>query len=345
MLWEKAAHKAERGKLTEHAARKVISEIYALSHDDILPNASAEEFLNAWVQRKEIETAAGTARKYRDVVTQFLEFLGDQKRNDVSRVTTKTIAAFRDQMSKRLSIGSTNIALKILRVAFTQAKREGYCSENPAEAVPIIKRREEKTERRPFTLPELKRILAVANEEWKGLILFGLYSGQRLKDLASLTWQNLDLERQELRLVTSKTGRRQILPLATPLLRHIECIGAGDNPQQPLFPKLSATLGKTGRSGHLSNQFYQILVAAGLAAARTHERTGKGRSSRREANELSFHCLRHTATSLMKNAGISPAIVQEFIGHDSPAISANYTHIELESLRKAAESLPDLLSK
>jgi hypothetical protein len=30
----------------------------------------------------------------------------------------------------------------------------------------------------------------------------------------------------------------------------------------------------------------------------------------------------------MKNAGISPAIVQEFIGHDSPAINAHYTHIE-----------------
>ena len=52
---------------------------------------------------------------------------------------------------------------------------------------------------------------------------------------------------------------------------------------------------------------------------------------------------RHTATSLMKNAGISPAIVQEFIGHDSPEMSANYTHIEMDAMRKAADAMPDLM--
>jgi len=45
-----------------------------------------------------------------------------------------------------------------------------------------------------FTLPELRSLLAVANDEWKSLILFGLYTGQRLGDLARLTWQNVDLE-------------------------------------------------------------------------------------------------------------------------------------------------------
>ena len=44
----------------------------------------------------------------------------------------------------------------------------------------------------------------------------------------------------------------------------------------------------------------------------------------------------------MKNAGVSPAIVQEFVGHDSKAISQHYTHIELAALRQAAEALPKL---
>jgi len=43
----------------------------------------------------------------------------------------------------------------------------------------------------------------------------------------------------------------------------------------------------------------------------------------------------------MKNAGVSPAIVQEFVGHNSRAISEQYTHIELASLRIAADSMPD----
>jgi integrase len=59
-------------------------------------------------------------------------------------------------------------------------------------------------------------------------------------------------------------------------------------------------------------------------------------------NELSFHALRHTATSLMKNAGISPAIVQDIIGHESPAISAHYTRIEESTKRGAVDSMPDV---
>ena len=64
---------------------------------------------------------------------------------------------------------------------------------------------------------------------------------------------------------------------------------------------------------------------------------------KRAQNEISFHCLRHTATSLLKNAGVSEAVAQEFIDHDSPAMSANYTHIDMDSMRKAAASVPDIL--
>jgi hypothetical protein len=33
---------------------------------------------------------------------------------------------------------------------------------------------------RPFTLPELRSVLDLANDEWRSMILFGLYTGQRL---------------------------------------------------------------------------------------------------------------------------------------------------------------------
>jgi integrase len=57
---------------------------------------------------------------------------------------------------------------------------------------------------------------------------------------------------------------------------------------------------------------------------------------------LSFHSLRHTATSLMKDAGISPATVQDIIGHESAAISAHYTHIGEIAKRQAIAAMPDV---
>src|SRR5262249_43257692 len=139
--------------------------------------------------------------------------------------------------------------------------------------------------RRPFTLPELKRILEAANDEWRGMILFGLYTGQRLSDIANLTWQSLDLQRNEVRLVTSKTGRRQIIPLASPLVRYLESLPSSDKPDAPLFPKIFDTAQRHRYAGNLSNQFYNILVAAGMVKKKSHKvdpENRKGRSAKRE---------------------------------------------------------------
>jgi site-specific recombinase XerD len=57
---------------------------------------------------------------------------------------------------------------------------------------------------------------------------------------------------------------------------------------------------------------------------------------------LSFHSLRHTAVSLLKDAGIPDAVVMALVGHESIAITQRYTHVGLEALQRAAESLPKI---
>jgi hypothetical protein len=52
--------------------------------------------------------------------------------------------------------------------------------------------------------------------------------------------------------------------------------------------------------------------------------------------------LRHTATSLLKNAGVSEAVARHIIGHESAPISRHYTHIDESSKRKALAKLPDV---
>jgi len=53
------------------------------------------------------------------------------------------------------------------------------------------------------------------------LIRFGLYTGQRLADLATLTWAQIDLERDEIRLSIRKTGKSTLIPIAQPLREHL----------------------------------------------------------------------------------------------------------------------------
>jgi integrase len=115
-----------------------------------------------------------------------------------------------------------------------------------------------------------------------------------------------------------------------------------NNPGEPLHPEAFASVTKSGKVGTLSRQFYEIMARAGMVPRKTHRAcaNGTGRGARHNVSEISFHALRHTATSLMKNAGVSSAIVQDIIGHESAAISANYTHID-EAKQKALSAMPN----
>ncbi len=106
---------------------------------------------------------------------------------DIGRIDAREILAFRKAESERVSASTVNHALKFLRMVYEQAKRDGVLVDNHTADVSTIKKRDD-LGRRPFTLPELARLLAVAEPEWKSLLLFGFYTGLRLGDLSRLTW-------------------------------------------------------------------------------------------------------------------------------------------------------------
>ena len=339
---------ASRSKMTARNAQRVISEIYARATGERLPPSTVRAYFESFLARKQTETASSTFVFYNGKAKGFLTFLGDQAEEEIARVGAPEILAFRRAEAARISAPSVNHALKFLRMVFEQAKRDGLLMDNPAEGVALLKRRTE-SKRRPFTVPELQALLGAADEEWRSMVLFGLYTGARLGDISRLTWANVDLEHDELCFIAGKTGRQMVFPLASPLRRHLTAPRAGDDPKQPLHPRAAGILARqSGRVGTLSVQFHDLMAQAGLVAAKDHRRGRNkadgdgGRAAPRQASEISFHALRHTATSLMKNAGVSPAIVGEFIGHESAAVNRVYTHIETASLRRAADALPDL---
>jgi integrase len=132
--------------------------------------------------------------------------------------------------------------------------------------------------------------------------------------------------------------------MAPPLQRHIKSLLAGDDSCQPLHPLAHRTVSKSGKVGTLSRQFSELMARAGLVGPKRHRKSfdRNGRDGRRTMSGISFHSLRHTATSLLKNAGVPSAIVQDIIGHESAAISANYTHIDEATKRTALAALPDV---
>jgi integrase len=341
--WEAAT----RGRVTARQTQKVIADLYRDITGERLVFPTVREYFDSWVARKKPETAPSTYRFYRDKAQQFLDWLGARADQQIALVTRDDILAFRAAELERIAPRSVNHAIKFLRMVFKTAKEDGkYHDENPASGVKIAKLRDG-SRRRGFTIPEIRTVLKVANDEWRRLIFFGLYTGQRLGDLARLTWANVDLDRDEIRFASRKTGRTMIIPIAPPLREQIENLPADDDPHQPLHPRAFASVEKSEAVKTLSRQFHELLADAGLATRKPHRKSeaAPGRDGPRELSPLSFHSLRHTATSLMKNAGVNASVVMDIIGHESEAISAHYTHIDEATKRSALDALPDLRIK
>ena len=277
--------------------------------------------------RGRLEISPSTHRRYSDTTTKFLDSLGSHAQRGIDEITKAQISHFRDSILAATSAATSNHALKIVKMLMRSARLEGCLFVDPAEAVKPAKN-EAISERRAFTLDELRTVLELANEEWQSLIMFGLYSGQRLADIATLTWGQVDLVRDEIRLVTRKTHSSLVIPLAPPLREHLLSLAGSDKPSAPLHPRAAALVAaQSGRVITLSNQFGELLPLLGSANIRNHRSRSIGRSSRRERHALSFHSLRHTAVSLLKDAGIPHATVQALIGHESAAVSQRYTHV------------------
>ena len=341
--WHKAALKARNGKLSVDAAREVIaqgvSDVFTAANVESLPSASVKSWCETWLQAKSIEAEESTHARYGRIVERFIECIGAKANRDLSTLQAVDITRFRDREAKELSRATANLSVKVLRVCFGEAVRQGLLTVNPAVRVPVLKMRD-KSARRAFTLPEIKRILKACDDdvEWRGLVLFGLYLGQRLGDLAKLTWRAVNFETGEIAFTTRKTGRRMVLPLVQPLSDYLASLTASDNPNAYVFPRAASAK----RTGALSNQFREILVDAGLVEPRGHESTGKGRDQAREASEISFHSLRHSAVTMLKAAGVSDFIAREIVGHESAAVSRQYTHLTTDDKRAAMRRLPDV---
>jgi len=334
---------ATRKRRTAKQVRDVITELHQEITGEELPSRSFRDFASAWLDRKLPEVSEATSVSYKKTVSKFSAFLSEKADVDMAEITADDVLRFRNHEAKALTPKTVNRYLKCLRMLFRAARQERVISEDPSEFVSATKKATAK-ERRPFTIGELQSVIAVADDEWKSMIRFGLYTGQRLGDIARLKWGNVDLEKGEIRLVAQKTNKPLVLPIAAPLKEHLDSLQAQPGREAPIHARAFAIVGKQGRSANLSNQFSDLLAKAGLRkkASRAKVAAKAGRGAVRETGELSFHCLRHTAVTMMKEAGAPEAAVMELVGHDSEQMSAHYTHVGQDALKKAAAMLPVL---
>ena len=342
--WDKTAKTARTGRLTPDNAREIIArgvaDVFTAANREHLPSRSVRDWSAAWLDAKRLESAETTASRYEGIIARFMEHLGRKADRDVASLTAADVGGFRDSLARDLSRNSANLAVKTLRVCLGSAFKQGLVTSNAASKVDKLKARGE-NQRRPFTLKEIARVLTAAEgSEWHGLTLLGLYLGARLSDCAKLTWRSVNLETETVSFVAKKTGGRLAIPMAEPLVDFFTTLTAADSPDAPIFTKLSKK-----SASKLSEGFRSVLADAGLAEPYSKRSTGKGRNTARELSALSFHSLRHSFVSILKATGANEAVAMALAGHETKAISQQYTHMDDTTLRAAMNKMPDVTAK
>jgi len=316
-----------------HEVLKAVADEFVKLAGGELQSFTVRDWLTSWIKGR-TDASKATVTEYQHGIYLFLKFLGARADLALTTLQPSQIEKFKERQAERVAPSTVNKALKVLKASLGNAVARQQLEFNPAEHVPFIE--QDSVGRRKFRDDEITKLLNAACPEWRTMILLGYYTGQRLRDCANLTWEQIDLVGNEISLTTEKTDRDQSIPIAEPLARHLATL-AGDVPAAPLCPGLH---GK--KASWLSAQFYKVMVTAELVPKRDHQGKGKGRDAKRETNRISFHSLRYNTTSALKSAGVNDSVTMDIVGHETAAVSRNYTKIDIEAKRAAMNKLPDI---
>ena len=347
---EGAAKKAAARNFSEEQARKILNEIRELSGDEPIRHRSLAEYAAEWLKSKKLTASEATFIRYSGVVGEFVAHVGKQRAEaSIDAVSPEDVKGFRDAQVKQGKAQTTaNLALKTLRSLFNDARREGLIATNAAEAVKTFG--VEKESRDVFTHEQLRALIAKASPEWKTAILLAYYSGLRLSDAVSLSWQNMNLELGQIRYFPRKanrglsrqpdwkkhvTGQLEV-PLMPEVEAHLLSLPSSDDPTAKLCPTLATK--STGGNRGLSSMFQRAMASAGIYSDRGAEKRGKGR----QFKTLGFHSLRHTFVSELANADVPADVRRQISGHSDEKIHERYTHLDVDTKRRALAHLRPL---
>ncbi|MFC1451778.1 tyrosine-type recombinase/integrase [Verrucomicrobiota bacterium] len=306
----------------------------------LLTVAAAWEAYERAGNRREI--SEGTLRNYDCYWTAFTRWLAatHPEVNALRDVSFDICEGYKEHMAGLKVTGRTFNAHRAFLRSFFNVLAEKAKLPNGNPWAKIAKRNEHSLSRRPFTVEELRNVCRSAEGELRTLFALGLYLGARMGDAACMDWGNVDMARRLIRFTPRKTARKNPDPLLIPMHPELAAI-LGETPPEkrkgPVCPDLAERYARRGADG-VSNLVQGHLEACGIAT--TGERNGAGV---RRYVAAGFHSLRHSAVSLMREAGAAQSISQAIVGHNSPEVHALYTHTDEEALRRAVGTLPAVI--
>jgi integrase len=236
------------------------------------------------------------AKGWRQMLDAIIKAFGDKK---IGQITVGDVQRLHNSIAARGRPGSPSTAnryLGVLSSVFNKAKDWGdFYGDNPCLA--IKKLREPAHRVRYLTREEMARLLAVAHPRLRPILACALMTGMRRGEILGLRWENVDARAEALHILESKSGRPRVVPMLPQLKSVLESIGPRASGRVFQIPVIS-----------VRRYFAQALRAAGVEKFR-------------------FHDLRHTFASHFAMTTGNLTVLQNILGHSTPAMTMRYAHL------------------
>ena len=230
----------------------------------------------------------------------------------LASIRGKDIAqAVRDFEARRLAPNTIRIHLALLSHLFNTA-RTAWGMESLTNPVDLVKGQRPKLpggRTRRLVDDELPRLLsaaAVYGGEIGPLITWAIETAMRRGEIAAMRWDHLDRKARVLLIPETKTGTPRRVPLSTAALAVLDVRMHG-------LPRRIDGRVWGMRPDSVSQAFERVCKAAGIEG-------------------LTFHDLRHEATSRLFEKGLNPMEVAAITGHKTLQMLKRYTHLRAEDL-------------
>ena len=215
---------------------------------------------------------------------------------------------------------SINRELECLSAIFSMAMRKPHrlISENPCREVTKLK--EENSRNRYLTAEEEERLLAACSGDRtyiKPILILALNTGMRRGEILSLRWSQVDLQRNFIHLVRTKSGKKRDVPINTMVRAELLALKTRDMSEYVFASPI------TGRAvTDCKRAFTSACRNAGI-------------------EDFHFHDTRHTAATRMAETGAEPSTIKDILGHSDMRMTDRYTHAVESRKRAALERIAD----
>jgi integrase len=296
-----------------------------------LERHTLSSWMEGWLEERRPHIAPRTHGAYAEAVRQFTEFVGDKS---LEAVTPADVAKFTSHLRSLGRNPSTinKIVRFYLSQPFARALKLGLIRYNPVAATQAEKT--ERAEKETFTPAQVRALLAVADNDWQGLIRFAWGTGARLGDATRLKWSSIDRDHDVVSFRQGKTGKVALVGLHPDFSEWLCTQPVPIDLSLSVFPSLSS------RPLHeLSHAFGRLMVAAGIENRVLRPSGGTGG---RSVMALSFHSFRHSAASNVFNQAALRDIARRVTAHAAGGAVSRYLHTDLEAIRAATSLIPKL---